>query len=175
MEAFSLLLYGFGVLLTWKTLALMMVGHRDEVHIPPALLLGQFRKILRSPEEGRDPGAVIRSPFEETIGMGHHDDILVRHSRQRADDDTFLEARHSLDIPAHVCLEAGTLAHLCGERRDAGAIVVSNEEDRDLDISLKPVERQMADVLHVARNRERDDDCSRPALLSPVYRAHPLR
>ena len=26
MEAFGLLIYGFGVLLTWKTLALMMVG-----------------------------------------------------------------------------------------------------------------------------------------------------
>ena len=36
MEAFQLLAYGFGVLLTWKTLALMMVG----------LVLGIFVGVL---------------------------------------------------------------------------------------------------------------------------------
>src|SRR3954447_22892271 len=50
MEAFQLLAYGFGVLLTWKTLALMMLG----------LILGIFVGVL--PGLGRPNGVAILLP-----------------------------------------------------------------------------------------------------------------
>src|ERR1700687_6347779 len=55
MEAFSLLIYGFGVLLTWKTLALMMVG----------LVLGMLVGCL--PDRGRPNGVANLLPLAFTM------------------------------------------------------------------------------------------------------------
>src|SRR5216110_2983349 len=55
MEAFSLLIYGFSVLLTWKTLALMMVG----------LVLGIFVGVL--PGLGGPNGVAILLPLTFTM------------------------------------------------------------------------------------------------------------
>src|SRR5260370_16898850 len=55
MEAFSLLLYGFSVLLTWKILALMMVG----------LVLGIFVGVL--PGLGGPNGVAILLPLTFTM------------------------------------------------------------------------------------------------------------
>src|ERR1043166_4054156 len=55
MEAFGLLLYGFGVLLTWKILALMMVG----------LVLGIFVGVL--PGLGGPNGVAILLPLTFTM------------------------------------------------------------------------------------------------------------
>src|ERR1017187_7702641 len=55
MEAFGLLIYGFGVLLTWKTLALMMVG----------LVLGIFVGVL--PGLGGPNGVAILLPLTFTM------------------------------------------------------------------------------------------------------------
>jgi TctA family transporter len=55
MEAFTLLLQGFGVLLTWKTLALMMVG----------LVLGIFVGVL--PGLGGPNGVAILLPLTFTM------------------------------------------------------------------------------------------------------------
>jgi len=55
MEAFELLLYGFGVLLTWKTLALMMLG----------LVLGIFVGVL--PGLGGPNGVAILLPLTFTM------------------------------------------------------------------------------------------------------------
>ena len=55
MEAFGLLLHGFGVLLTWKTLALMMVG----------LVLGIFVGVL--PGLGGPNGVAILLPLTFTM------------------------------------------------------------------------------------------------------------
>src|SRR2546421_7605535 len=55
MEAFELLVYGFGVLLTWKTLALMMVG----------LVLGIFVGVL--PGLGGPNGVAIMLPLTFTM------------------------------------------------------------------------------------------------------------
>src|SRR5206468_11718572 len=54
MEAFQLLAYGFGVLLTWKTLALMMLG----------LVLGIFVGVL--PGLGGPNGVAILLPLTFT-------------------------------------------------------------------------------------------------------------
>src|SRR5438128_10495771 len=56
MEAFGLLIYGFSVLLTWKTLALMMVG----------LVLGIFVGVL--PGLGGPNGVAILLPLTFTMG-----------------------------------------------------------------------------------------------------------
>ena len=55
MEAFGLLLHGFAVLLTWKTLALMMVG----------LVLGIFVGVL--PGLGGPNGVAILLPLTFTM------------------------------------------------------------------------------------------------------------
>src|SRR5213595_3532357 len=55
MEAFQLLAYGFGVLLTWKTLALMMLG----------LVLGIFVGVL--PGLGGPNGVAILLPLTFTM------------------------------------------------------------------------------------------------------------
>src|SRR3989440_8093380 len=55
MEAFELLLYGFGVLMTWKTLALMMLG----------LILGIFVGVL--PGLGGPNGVAILLPLTFTM------------------------------------------------------------------------------------------------------------
>ena len=55
MEAFHLLLYGFGVLMTWKILALMMVG----------LTLGIFVGVL--PGLGGPNGVAILLPLTFTM------------------------------------------------------------------------------------------------------------
>src|SRR5437667_4128427 len=55
MEAFQLLMYGFGVLLTWKTLALMMLG----------LVLGIFVGVL--PGLGGPNGVAILLPLTFTM------------------------------------------------------------------------------------------------------------
>src|SRR5579862_2408532 len=55
MESFSLLFYGFGVLLTWKTMALMMVG----------LTLGIFVGVL--PGLGGPNGVAILLPLTFTM------------------------------------------------------------------------------------------------------------
>src|SRR5437879_13006523 len=55
MEAFGLLLHGFSVLLTWKTLALMMVG----------LVLGIFVGVL--PGLGGPNGVAILLPLTFTM------------------------------------------------------------------------------------------------------------
>src|SRR5438876_11048245 len=55
MEAFGLLIYGFSVLLTWKTLALMMVG----------LVLGIFVGVL--PGLGGPNGVAILLPLTFTM------------------------------------------------------------------------------------------------------------
>src|SRR5258706_12943850 len=55
MEAFHLLMYGFGVLLTWKTLALMMLG----------LVLGIFVGVL--PGLGGPNGVAILLPLTFTM------------------------------------------------------------------------------------------------------------
>src|ERR1700752_5372631 len=55
MEAFGLLLHGFAVLMTWKTLALMMVG----------LVLGIFVGVL--PGLGGPNGVAILLPLTFTI------------------------------------------------------------------------------------------------------------
>src|SRR3977135_4347520 len=55
MEALGLLLHGFGVLLTWKTLALMMVG----------LVLGIFVGVL--PGLGGPNGVAILLPLTFTM------------------------------------------------------------------------------------------------------------
>jgi len=58
VEALNLLLYGFSVLLTWKTLALMMVG----------LTLGIFVGVL--PGLGGPNGVAILLPL--TFSMAQH-------------------------------------------------------------------------------------------------------
>src|SRR5438874_13699214 len=63
MEAFQLLAYGFGVLLTWKTLALMMVG----------LVLGIFVGVL--PGLGGTNGVAILLPL--TFTMDPTSDIVM--------------------------------------------------------------------------------------------------
>ncbi len=55
MEALQLLIYGFGVLLTWKTLALMMLG----------LVLGIFVGVL--PGLGGPNGVAILLPLTFTM------------------------------------------------------------------------------------------------------------
>ncbi len=55
MEAFGLLMHGFAVLLTWKTLALMMVG----------LVLGIFVGVL--PGLGGPNGVAILLPLTFTM------------------------------------------------------------------------------------------------------------
>src|SRR3989442_333109 len=63
MEAFGLLVYGFSVLLTWKTLALMMVG----------LVLGIFVGVL--PGLGGPNGVAILLPL--TFGMSPTSAIIL--------------------------------------------------------------------------------------------------
>ena len=60
MEAFGLLLHGFAVLLTWKTLALMMVG----------LVLGVFVGVL--PGLGGPNGVAILLLFFAGYAFGRH-------------------------------------------------------------------------------------------------------
>src|ERR1700755_1227261 len=57
MEAFGLLMHGFAVLLTWKTLVLMMVG----------LVLGIFVGVL--PGLGGPNGVAILLPLTFTMGQ----------------------------------------------------------------------------------------------------------
>src|SRR3979490_3445543 len=60
MEAFGLLMHGFAVLLTWKTLALMMVG----------LVLGIFVGVL--PGLGGPNGVAILLPLTFTMEPATH-------------------------------------------------------------------------------------------------------
>src|SRR5207253_578205 len=63
MEALQLLIYGFGILLTWKTLALMMLG----------LVLGIFVGVL--PGLGGPNGVAILLPltFTSFVGLGREE------------------------------------------------------------------------------------------------------
>ena len=89
MEALGLLLHGFEVLLTWKTLALMMVG----------LVLGIFVGVL--PGLGGPNGVAILLPLTFTMDpdLGHRDalvHLLGRAVRRRDHLDPVQHSRRSL-------------------------------------------------------------------------------
>ena len=84
MEAFGLLLHGFTVLLTWKTLALMMVG-------PRARHLRRRAAGPRRAERRRDP---VAAHLHDGSDLGHRDAVL--HLLGRA-----VRRRHHLDPVQH--------------------------------------------------------------------------
>ena len=85
-------------------IAAVMIGHRDKIHRPSALLLRQSRKIFRGTKKSCGSGSVIDGPIKVAVDVGDHDDVLVRHSRKFADDDIFLQIRIVLDVPAQARL-----------------------------------------------------------------------